>query len=143
MCFYFLTFSLLLASLISCEMIVKNVTENGQNLEVIAVEPQENLQIVRLLKNSKTKICQFSTLQALNISNRNEKDLRSVSSLFLSNQVQSAIMNAINKGLHEENSQDVKKIQEGILKSFQKIRNESYIPNSLENTEKTAEKSYH
>ena len=51
MCFYFLTFSLLLASLISCEMIVKNVTENGQNLEVIAVEPQENLQIVRLLKN--------------------------------------------------------------------------------------------
>ena len=48
MCFYFLTFSLLLASLISCEMIVKNVTENGQNLEVIAVEPQENLQIVRL-----------------------------------------------------------------------------------------------
>ena len=82
-------------------------------------------------------------MQAPNISNRNEKDLRSVSSLFLSNQVQGAIMNAINKGLHEENSQDVKKIQEGILRSFQKIRNVSYIPNSLENTEKTAEKSYH
>ncbi len=82
-------------------------------------------------------LSQSSTLQALNISNRNEKDLRSVSSLFLSNQVQGAIMNAINKGLHEENSQDVKKIQEGILKSFQKIRNESYVNNSLENKEKS------
>ena len=82
-------------------------------------------------------LSQSSTLQALNISNRNEKDLRSVSSLFLSNQVQGAIMNATNKGLHEENSQDVKKIQEGILKSFQKIRNESYVNNSLENKEKS------
>ena len=133
--FYFLT---LFLTLISCEMIVQNVTENGQNLQVIAVEPQENLQIVRFTTQLSSKILsQSSTLQALNISNRNEKDLRSVSSLFLSNQVQGAIMNAINKGLHEENSQDVKKIQEGILKSFQKIRNESYVTNSLENKEKS------
>ena len=128
----------LFLTLISCEMIVQNVTENGQNLQVIAVEPQENLQIVRFTTQLSSKILsQSSTLQALNISNRNEKDLRSVSSLFLSNQVQGAIMNAINKGLHEENSQDVKKIQEGILKSFQKIRNESYVTNSLENKEKS------
>ena len=128
----------LFLTLISCEMIVQNVTENGQNLQVIAVEPQENLQIVRFTTQLSSKLLsQSSTLQALNISNRNEKDLRSVSSLFLSNQVQGAIMNAINKGLHEENSQDVKKIQEGILKSFQKIRNESYVNNSLENKEKS------
>ena len=103
------------------------MTENGPNLEVIAVEPQENLQIVRFTKKLKNRTSTTFSIyfQTLNISNRNEKDLRSVSSLFLSNQVQGALMNAINKGLHEENVQDVKKIQEGILKSFQRIRNAS------------------
>ena len=51
--FYFLT---LFLTLISCEMIVQNVTENGQNLQVIAVEPQEDLQIVRFTTHTILKV---------------------------------------------------------------------------------------
>ena len=130
---YVISVLTLILSLISCEVFVQNVTENGPNLEVIAVEPQENLQIVRFTKKPQKRTSTTFSIhfQTLNISNRNEKDLRSVSSLFLSNQVQGALMNAINKGLHEENVQDVKKIQEGILKSFQRIRNASETPEKM------------
>ena len=60
----------------------------------------------------------------MNISNRNEMDLKVVSGILLSDSVQMVLANALNEKLDEnENPDDIKGIQKGIQETFKKIGN--------------------
>ena len=66
----------------------------------------------------------------MNISNRNEMDLKVVSGILLSDSVQMALANALNEKLDEnENPDDIKGIQKGLQETFKKIGNSMTIEN--------------
>ena len=64
-------------------------------------------------------------LQKMNISNKNEQDLKVVSGILLSDTVQMALTNALNEKLDVESPNDIKGIKKGLMETFKRIGNMS------------------
>ena len=57
----------------------------------------------------------------MNFTNRNNKEVKQVSQLLMSDTVQSALMNAIDQNLNLDDPSDLKEVKKGILESLKSI----------------------
>ena len=60
-------------------------------------------------------------LQKMNFTNRNNKEVKQVSQMLMSDTVQSALMNAIDQNLNLDDPSDLKEVKKGILESLKSI----------------------
>ena len=66
----------------------------------------------------------------MNFTNRNKEEVKQVSQLLMSDAVQSALMNAIDKNLDLDEPEDLQAVKKGIVKSLRSIGAQNSTKNS-------------